>query len=170
MLTISSSRYNGVWHDPIEKMQPVGTAYVRVLKFELGFGAQVLSATTTSLELKVSFFGNYDLVTVEGPEAEMAYVLAAASTYRTMRGQHIDELMPCLEPIRRADGGFSPFDVVHFGELLIGEALVPGVALVGIGLEPTAQIMQHGTDEILAAIEMALNDGKIEEALELLVA
>ena len=170
MLTISTRRYNGMWHDLSEMQLPVGSAYVRVVKFELGFGAQIQTVTATSLELKVPLFGNYDLVTITGPEVEMAYVLAAAATYGTMRSQHIDELMPFLEPIRRADGGFKPSDVAHFGELLIGMALVPGVALVGIGLEPTAQIMLHGEGEILAAVEMALNDGNVEEAIELLVA
>lgn len=102
-------------------------AFKTLVDGELKFGGRVVNATETSLEIQTRIMGStIDTTYFEGPEEEMANLLAIALSYEKELSENRDEIFnEAYAELQRKGGDRvtgSPFFLTHMGPLLIGES------------------------------------------------
>ena len=77
MIKISSQRSDMMDYPPISREEKCSSALMRVIFYEIGFGASVQSVSSEKVVFHTPILNHYDIVEVTGPEEEMKPFLSA---------------------------------------------------------------------------------------------
>lgn len=75
----------------VSRDQSVGAALCSLLQYELGYGGRVVGVSETKVVVETRILRAVDVVTFEGPESEVLYLLKGFQAYYTLRELTFDE-------------------------------------------------------------------------------
>lgn len=172
MIEYTTTRYDGRYEHTIKRSLTQGRAVISLIRFELGFGGTVTHITPTKVVVQTPVFGKMDVTAFEGGKEEMRPLVEGTQVFHSLKGVAAESYTAqALELLRRADGGFRPLDVVMFGPMLGSMGYVKPTLLSLICSEPSQMeaALKQPIEEVVAAVEMGLNDNDHDGAIALLV-
>lgn len=162
MITIRCTRDNGMLTEFAPMRRSVEAALLDLLKYELGYGGQVVDFTATSITVRTHCMAALDVVRFEGPESDIAPLRVAASIFGAVRGP-VQEVafQPRFEMLSAGRGGIRAFDAVHVMPLLLGNLSWRVAAAVVTGIDPSEvkRVCSLSDEDFVAAMELARAEG-----------
>jgi hypothetical protein len=176
MIQIDNVRHNGMRHE-WKNMKPAHVAFDDMVRFELGYGGQVIALEQAKVTIRTCIMSCVDETTFSGSEQDMAPLIEVAALWLRIRADAglqdrllsrvADDLMR-VEPGR---DGVRPIIAKLAGPMFIGgrstSALVKAAVhalLIQEGCEP--QVPDLPLDDMTSVLFMALSgEMKISDAL-----
>ena len=162
MISYESVRHDGSYsHKPVIREMTQGQALCSLVQFEFGFGGYAIDVSATHIVVQTPVLGKVDITTFTGTEAEMPPLIIACGLMSDIRRseQGRRTAVESLRILADDNGCYRPFDVIHFGPQLASFGYIKPVALAAAGIEPTAELCALRTDDVMAAIELAMDAG-----------
>ncbi|MGB4768324.1 MAG: hypothetical protein WBP22_03635 [Candidatus Saccharimonas sp.] len=173
MIEYTTTRHSGPRQDTIVREKKVGDSLISLVRFELGWGGQVIEMTETRITTRTPIFDFIDITTFEGSIDEMRVLVVATSLFYEL--QDDDTLKSratqgALNTISHLREGLSPRNIKDFGPVLANGEFVKAALVGAMCTDPALleTILLRPIDDVADAIEMGLDANEMGVALELL--
>ena len=93
MITIESSRNNGVQHDPTAHEKDPSGAFTSLAVGELGHGGQIVELSSTMVQVKTKIRHTTDTVTFTGPAEEMKDLVMLAGYHNMLMRKSSEDII-----------------------------------------------------------------------------
>ena len=165
MITISSVRDKD--HETfkaIERTENIVGALQSLLRFELGFGGTIVSATETQIVTKTIVFACIDVTTFTGPVDEMQFLIEGTAVYATLAHKNISS---DIDLLLKNTGGVPLFMTScgpHLPEILTGRrySSIAAALIITKDVEKTKELLQYNDNDLYAALGLLYDDKDLQ--------
>jgi len=156
--------------DVITRQETPGQATVNLVRFELGYGGRITDLQPTSIEVRTSCMGRYDITRFRGTEAEMRPLLLAVGYWLDGQQHHGKEQISKTVDQMVMNGHNRPIHAMMMSTMMFSGWVSP-ILCAAAGFSE-AQILaflekKPGKEVLDPIIELAIDGSPVEECLAL---
>lgn len=179
MIKVESIRNNGGedYRYP-DQERTTASAFVSLVRFELGYGATLLDLSLTKVQVRTQVLAATDVVTFTGSEEEMRPLVAAAVIF--FRDLSVEEANKIFmdrtwKQLQQLERSFNPGSegvragfCAWFGPLLMNQpkAKIAAIAICGFEAEDTKKALSLPEADFYSLCELKLNGEDVSCLLE----
>lgn len=155
---------------PITREETPGQATVSLVRFELGYGGRIKDLQPTSLTIRTSCMGRYDITRYSGTEAEMRPLLLAVGYWLDGQQQHGEAQIGRTVDQMMVAGLNRPIHAVMMSTLMFSGWVTPVLcASAGLTEEQIRNLLEKKpAKEVLdPVIELLIDGSPVEDCLAL---
>lgn len=156
--------------DPITREESQGQAVVSLVRYELGYGGHITDLQPTSVTVRTSCLGRYDITRYSGTEAEMRPLLLAVGYWLEGQQHHGEAQISQTVDQMMLNGYNRPIHAVMMSTLMFSGWVSP-ILCAAAGLSEAqirALLEKKPKQDVLdPIIELLIDGSPVEECLAL---
>jgi len=157
--------------DPVTREQSPGQATVSLVRYELGYGGRITDLQPTSITVRTSCMGRYDITRYSGTETEMRPLLLAVGYWLDSHQQHGEAQISRTVNQMMLHGQNLPIYAMMMSTLMFSGWVSPVLcAAAGLSEDQICVLLTRKPekDVLDPIIELIIDGSSVEECLALI--